>query len=83
MQQATVVPEHGLYPLGGTVDGTDQMAEHENPANKLEGGAKVALKTEKKAKVTTYGGLHTDTEVHVAQVHGKPGWYVMSGLSLA
>ena len=77
--KAQVIVEHGLYPLGGTVDGVDQMNEHHDPKNELKGGDKVVIAKREEAVVTTWGGHYNAAKMKVVEIVGKNGWYLASG----
>lgn len=78
----TCIVKHGTYPIGGTVDGVDQMAHHKNPSAEIPFKKTVTITGEKVARVTTYGeasGSFRDVEVAVVAIVTKPGWYMKSG----
>ncbi len=79
---ATCIVKHGTFPIGGTVDGVDQMEHHRNPAAEIPFQKTVTITREKTARVTTYGdvnGSFRDVEVAVVALATKPGWYMKSG----
>ncbi len=79
MRFMTVVAHQGVFPIGGTVDGVDQMLAHKDPSNELPSGVMVAVNDEKEATVTTYGGFHRDHTMRVVSVMGRACWYAASG----
>jgi len=83
MRYASVLPPHGVFPLGGYVDHIDQREEHSEAGNELAGGATITIVAEKTALVTTYGGLYNDNNIRVVKIRGKSGWYLASSFSRA
>ena len=79
MTKATVIVGHGICPLGGNVDGVDQMNEHRDPKNELKGGEKVIIESQGEAVVTTWGGHYNEAKIRVVKILEKKGWYLASG----
>lgn len=65
----------GVFPIGGSINGVDQLAAHADPQNYIEGGAEVEILNELMADVTTYGGFHDGQLMKVVAVHGRRGFY--------
>lgn len=81
MNNVNVLFPHGLSPIGGVVNGLDQIKAHADKDNELPGRARVVISDPEVAVVTTYGGLHKGDKVAVVRVVGKTGLYLASGFT--
>ena len=71
----------GVFPIGGSVDGIDQLAEHADPKNHVPFGETVEVIEERVADVTTYGGFHTGHSMKVVAVRGRCGFFTASAFA--
>lgn len=81
MYTATALPRWGLFPIGGTLNGVDQMSAFRDKDNELKHGAVVAISESREAAVTTFGKFYDGAKVAVVKVEGKTGWYLASAFA--
>ncbi len=72
----------GVFPIGGSVDGKDQLAEHADPKNHIASGETVEVLEERDAEVTTYGGFHDGHRMRVLAIDGRHGFYTANAFAL-
>lgn len=81
-QEASVKLPHGVYPVGGTVDGVCQMAHHQDKKNELQHGKAVTIVRDCVATVKTWGQFFNGHHVALVQIKGYHGWYMKDAFNI-
>ena len=81
-QEASVKLPHGVYPVGGEVNGVCQMAHHKDKGSELPHGKAVTIIETCIAAVKTWGAFFDGHPVELVQVHGYHGWYMKNAFNL-
>lgn len=81
-REASVKLPHGVYPVGGTIDGVCQMEHHKNRDSELQHGKAVKIVKACVATVKTWGAFFDGHPVELVQVDGYHGWYMKNAFNL-